>query len=264
MNFFIGLVEQFQKSEMYQGYLINLPEGLNNPYFLLLIILGIIIFLIITVKNSIMAILLNSKNKKRIAELREQQLMREEERQRKEEAINLVLQKMANDNSSVSDDTAEKTVRPAANRKKVVGISPAQQLEEMPNIMDVEQAEIKSGSNKDKNLSLLGIEETHEYSERELYNLKNAKEIKSNQPVKDDEVTREKIDYNPILNEKMSEDRPQEEADGLDDILSNLKNRKANDEALRSFEEKNAETRRKNLELLDRQVKNSLRVENQG
>ncbi len=271
MNIFVSWVERFQQSGMYQDYLAYLPEGLNNPYFLLLIIIGILIFLVITVKNSIMAIVLNSRNKQRIAELREQQEERETERQREKETLSLVLASIQQGNGNIiagskSEASSLATVDVNSSghsvRKKVV--ETGEKLEAVPTIPDTAQPEKKpvdQSITRKKNMSLLGLDEQSEYTEKELYKLSEAKQLKGDVSDADEELVREKIDYEPILNEKKNEDRPPEKADGLVDILTEIQHKKQNEQSMKEFEEKNAATKQRNMAILDKQVKSNFRVE---
>lgn len=239
-NFLVAWVNAFQQSALYKNYLSHLPEGLNNAYFLLLVIIGVIIWLVITAKNLIMAAIYNSRNKERIKQLRMQQEANDRERELRR----------------VEEQNVKKTVPEN-------GLEKVPELEEAPKITDVPIVEEnKLAHNPRSNMSLLGLDETGEYSDRELYDLKKAKEIHSDAPVEEKEQVRERIDYAPILDEKKAEDRPNEESDGLDDILSNLESKRANDRALKDFEEKNRETQMKNRAILERNIKNGLRVEN--
>ena len=84
---------------------------------------------------------------------------------------------------------------------------------------------------------------------------------KEEETVIEEDPSTEGIDYEPILEKKRRDAKPQDEANGLDDIMANIENKRKNEQQLRSYEERNNATKQRNIEILDRSVKKNLRVE---
>ncbi len=143
----VNWVNHFQKSSIYREYLVNLPEGLNNPYFLLLIVMGIIIFLLISVKNWIMTIILNSRNRKRQEALRKRQYemnrvqFTEQEMESKHEKTNDEKREIKPSDAPIPSKAPSRTISNAQLLSSEEGlyIKEAERLEKPQMMQEVEQ-----------------------------------------------------------------------------------------------------------------------------
>lgn len=143
----VNWVNHFQQSSIYREYLVNLPEGLNNPYFLLLIIMGIIIFLLISVKNWIMTIILNSRNRKRQEAFRKRQdemnrvQFAEQKMESKHEKTNGEMREIKPSDTSKPSKAPSRTISNAQllSREEGLYIKEAERLEKPQMMQEVEQ-----------------------------------------------------------------------------------------------------------------------------
>ena len=219
-NIFVIGVQYLERSSMYREYLINLPEGLNNPYLLLLIIIGLGIYFVLSVNKKAARMVRIRRRRKRLEAFRKMHSQKEKP-----------VPDQKKDSKDVPKQVFEKPVKKAIEKKP-------------------QPREIKPVSNA----------ELLEREEKEL-KLSRVKRLTPESKAPEAEKTQEPLDYSPILEEKRKDPRPKERADGLDDIMANIENKRKNELALRSFEERNNATKQHNIEILDRTVKESLRVE---
>ena len=207
-NIFVIWVHQLETTSMYRDYLVNLPEGLNNPYLLLLIFLGFGIYLSFRIADCIATLLLKYIKRRRLKNREQKQEIHKE----------------------------EKVTAPEIPKKK--RIEPLQTRQPERAYKPVSNAELFKS-------------ERHEI--REI--------PREEEPVIEEDPSTEGIDYEPILENKRRDAKPQDEANGLDDIMANIENKRKNEQQLRSYEERNNATKQRNIEILDRSVKKNLRVE---
>ncbi len=207
-NIFVIWVHQLETTSMYRDYLVNLPEGLNNPYLLLLIFLGFGVYLSFRIADCIATLLLKYIKRRRLKDREQKQEIHKE----------------------------EKTTAPEIPKKK--RIEPLQTRQPERAYKPVSNAELFKS-------------ERHDIREIQA----------ETETVIEEDPSTEGIDYEPILEKKRRDAKPQDEANGLDDIMANIENKRKNEQQLRSYEERNNATKQRNIEILDRSVKKNLRVE---
>ncbi len=219
-NIFVIGVQNLERSSMYREYLINLPEGLNNPYLLQLIFIGLGIYLVLSLFKKAARMARIRRRRKRLEAFRKMH-------SQKEKSVTAQKKDPTDTPKPFSEKPGKKAIEKKPQPREIKPVSNAELLER-------EEKELK---------------------------LSRVKRLTAESKAPEAEKMQEPLDYSPILEEKRKDSRPKERADGLEDIMANIENKRKNELALKSFEERNNATKQHNIEILDRTVKESLRVE---